>query len=425
MTRRAHAFGIPWSLEVPDRWSVEHLGRVAQIVNGFPFDSERFSSIDGTPLIRIRDLLAGETRTQYTGPEVSEAVVDDKDILVGMDGNFNAVWWQGGRSLLNQRLCCIRPGPRLDRRYLFYLLGQPLKVMNDLTWFTTVKHLLSTDLARLEIPLPPIEEQRTIADHLDRETAEIDEVVIHKARLIGLLSERRGSLADAVILHGMTPAPEAETGIAWWPTAPADWEVRRLSTTVTDCRNGFWGDDPTGGLDDIACVRVADFDRERSVVRDTELTMREIEPDHRTRHQLQRGDLLLEKSGGGEQQPVGKVVLFDRDGDAVCSNFIARMPVAPGHDPSYLRHLHAILYRRRINVRAIKQSTGIQNLDSDAYLAERVAVPPLAEQTNLARELDDRLAMSLRLTASIREQLDVIRERRAALISAAVTGHLR
>ena len=99
---------------------------------------------------------------------------------------------------------------------------------------------------------------------------------------------------------------------------------------------------------------------------------------------LSRGDLLLEKSGGGDLQPVGAVVLFELDIPAVCSNFIARMPAAEGYNPSFMCYLHYTLYSMRINVRSIKQNTGIQNLDSEAYLDEKVGLPPFAEQSAIS-----------------------------------------
>ena len=121
-------------------------------------------------------------------------------------------------------------------------------------------------------------------------------------------------------------------------------------------------------MHDIVCVRVADFDRVQFRVRLDEPTLRSIDPRSVQSHRLAEKDLLLEKSGGGEKQPVGAVVMYDHGERAVCSNFVARMPVANGNDPRYLSYLHAALYAARINTRSIKQSTGIQNLDSGCYL---------------------------------------------------------
>lgn len=108
------------------------------------------------------------------------------------------------------------------------------------------------------------------------------------------------------------------------------------------------------------------------------------------RNQLRAGDILLEKSGGGERQPVGKAVLVDRpDGPAVGSNFVARLRAAPGVDPTFLVFLLESLYATRMNVRHIKQSTGIQNLDASSFLDERVYLPSIREQARIVSFLEE------------------------------------
>ena len=136
------------------------------------------------------------------------------------------------------------------------------------------------------------------------------------------------------------------------------------------------------------------------------------------------GDLLLEKSGGGEQQPVGVVVLFDHDVPAVSSNFIARMPIREGFDPSFLTFLHSSLYAIKLNTRSIKQTTGIQNLDSAAYLSELVPLPPLSEQRAIVRYLDYVDLRISRYIAAKQKLIDLLEEEKQAIINQAVTRGL-
>ncbi len=206
--------------------------------------------------------------------------------------------------------------------------------------------------------------------------------------------------------------------------APANWRTVRLKQTVTACQNGTWGEEPRGGPDDIVCVRVADFDRLHLRADLGNPTRRFVPESHRRGRMLQRGDLLLEKSGGGDGQPVGAVVQYDADGPAVCSNFIARMPVAPGFEAHYLCYLHAALYRLRVNCRSIKQSIGIQNLDSGAYLSEIVRVPDLAEQRQITEFLERKIALLDRLVRKKERLLQVLREKRGAWISQATVAGL-
>jgi type I restriction enzyme S subunit len=132
----------------------------------------------------------------------------------------------------------------------------------------------------------------------------------------------------------------------------------------------------------------------------------------------------LEKSGGGEKSPVGFVVMYDRDEPAVTSNFVARVVLRPGMEPRFWTYVHGANYGRRLTARSIKQSTGIQNLDQSSYFNEMAAIPELPEQVAIADFLDRETALLDASIADAREAIALSRERRAALISAAVTGKI-
>ena len=117
-------------------------------------------------------------------------------------------------------------------------------------------------------------------------------------------------------------------------------------------------------------------------------------------------------------------MLYDHDVPAVCSNFIARLRVREGYDPVFLTFLHSTLYTLRLNVRSIKQTTGIQNLDTSAYLGERVCFPPLLEQTAIAAHLDQATAAIDAAIDTARRQTELMRAYRASLIAHVVTGKL-
>ena len=211
--------------------------------------------------------------------------------------------------------------------------------------------------------------------------------------------------------------------IEWLGAIPVHWEVRRLGATVTGCQNGVWGEE-ADETHDLICVRVADFDRIRFRVRLDAPTMRSIDPRIAQTHRLEEEDLLLEKSGGGDKQPVGAVAMYDHRQQGVCSNFIARMPVADGYHPRYLTYVHAALYSARINVRSIKQSTGIQNLDSSSYLNEYLGFPKGTEQRAIAAFLDLETARIDGLVTRKERLIDLLQEKRTALITRAVTRGL-
>ncbi|NLI41945.1 MAG: restriction endonuclease subunit S, partial [Caldisericales bacterium] len=90
-----------------------------------------------------------------------------------------------------------------------------------------------------------------------------------------------------------------ESGVEWLGEIPYHWKVERLKWSVNCCQNGIWGNDPDG-KNDFPCVRVADFDRIRNRVNLPIPTMRAIPKSDSQNHILLKGDLLIEKSGGGD-----------------------------------------------------------------------------------------------------------------------------
>ncbi len=214
-----------------------------------------------------------------------------------------------------------------------------------------------------------------------------------------------------------------DSGVDWIGRIPTHWDINRFKTTVIGCQNGLWGDEPNG-LNDIICIRVADFDRARLKIDLTEPTLRSVDRRALPTRLLKKGDLLLEKSGGGERQPVGAVVLYDHTEPAICSNFVAKLEIAQGFDARYLAYLHSAAYSARLNTRSIKQNTGIQNLDSDSYLNEQACLPPTSEQHAIAVFLDRETAKIDALIAKKERLIELLQEQRTALITQAVTKGL-
>lgn len=210
----------------------------------------------------------------------------------------------------------------------------------------------------------------------------------------------------------------------WLGAVPRHWEVDRLKRSTVSTKNGVWGDEAKQDTNDIACVRVADFNRQALRVQLDEPTIRNIVDSERVGRVLVQGDLLLEKSGGGEGQPVGCVVLYDDPLPAVCSNFVARVQTAPGMASSFWRYVHAAAYSVRLNTRSIKQTSGIQNLDASQYFDERAGFPPLSEQIQIATFLDRETAKIDELVAEQRRLMALLKEKRQAVISHAVTRGL-
>ena len=237
MARQMKDSGIEWIGEIPETWNQIRLKYCCSVLNGFPFDSKNFTLTEGFPLIRIRDITSGCTETRYNGPFDSAFVVNNGDLLVGMDGDFNIRLWDGGMALLNQRCCKLIEEQGITRQFLFYYLPFRLKWVNDLTYATTVKHLSSGDIVETALFVPSIAEQQRIAAFLDRKCAEIDAVIERTKATI----EEYKKLKQAVITEAVTkgvrgPRPLKDSGIKWIGEMPEEWttvQLKRLARIAT------------------------------------------------------------------------------------------------------------------------------------------------------------------------------------------------
>lgn len=220
------------------------------------------------------------------------------------------------------------------------------------------------------------------------------------------------------------PYPDyKDSGVEWLGAIPTHWFLHALKRSVSGCVNGIWGDEPNGD-NDLIVLRVADFDRNKLIISDDKLTYRSISEKERKNRLLKKGDLLIEKSGGGEKTLVGCVVLFDKEYAAVTSNFVAKMTPNPSFHGGFLNYAFDHLYSGRVNYPSIKQTTGIQNLDSESYLMEHFCFPVFSEQRTIAAFLDYETARIDQLIAKQQQLIELLKEKRQAVISHAVTKGL-
>lgn len=152
------------------------LKNLVSIDSGFAFKSSLFTDDEQyIPIIRIRDVNSGVAGTYYSGDYDEKYVVNNGDLLISMDGSFIIKKWNGGKALLNQRVCRIKSvSDEITDDYIFRVLPKELKAIEDKTSFVTVKHLSVKSIENIEINLPNLDNQRKIVEVLDKSQKLID-----------------------------------------------------------------------------------------------------------------------------------------------------------------------------------------------------------------------------------------------------------
>ena len=170
------------------------------------------------------------------------------------------------------------------------------------------------------------------------------------------------------------------------------WTTKTLEEAC-QFSNGLWkGEKPP--FVKVGVIRNTNFTKE-GALDDSDIAYLDVETKKLSKRRLQFGDIILEKSGGGPKQPVGRVALFDKEeGDFSFSNFTAALRVLEPDDLDF-RFLHKFLhwtYVSGVTEGMQSNSTGIRNLDGDAYKAISVSFPPLPEQQRIVGLLDEAFA---------------------------------
>lgn len=209
-------------------WEYKKFTDVCDVQYGFAFDSKFFTDDENAmPLIRIRDVMRGYSETFYNGEIPNGYLINEGDYLVGMDGEFNIGRWGKRPGLLNQRVCKMSSSSKLlDNQYMYYFMKVCLKSIEDETPFVTVKHLSAKRINLIEIPLPPLLTQQSIASELDK----INELIRLKREQL----KDYDNLAQSIFYEMFGDPIENEKG----------WEVKKLSSITSKIGSGAT---PKGG----------------------------------------------------------------------------------------------------------------------------------------------------------------------------------
>lgn len=311
----------------------------------------------------------------------------------------------------------------VDARYFVYaLLSETTRQnLDGSVQSVTRSHqrIRPEQLLKMGLKVPEVTaEQRSIADFLDAETARIDALMAKKRRLIDRLEERwLAELRASLRVEGVAP----ESGVLTL-SLPAGWEVRPLRHLVERVWGGDWGSEAGEQQVDASCVRAADFNFRR--IQANSGALRSFSRAAVAARGLASGDLVIEKSGGGEGVPVGRVVSWQGQLPAVPTNFAGGLRPSRDASGDFVLLAFRAAYDVGLPWRSIKQTTGLQNLDVSHYLTHAWPVPTIEDQRAISADLMLSLDRTRSAQALLTCQVDRLLERRQALITAAVTGEL-
>ena len=327
------------------------------------------------------------------------------------------------RMICSGEFIVLRPLGRSDKRFLEYLmLAESTRQLLDASVQSVTRshqRVRPDVLTKLKVCVPSREEQRVIAEYLDAETARIDALITKKRRMIELLGEQVDAQVFAAVSGSLTAGstPRKHTQIPWLDTIPSHWGSPWLGANHTTQLGKMLSASVASGPEQYPYVKNTNVQWDRFDL--TDLPTMTFDASDRVRCNLDEGDLLV--CEGGE---VGRAAVWPgAPKDVFFQKAIHRVRPVSEAEPRYT--MYCLWAAANMNVFAVEgnQAT-IVHLTGEKLREHRFPWPPLAEQREIVRRLDESGAKVEGMVERLTKQIDLLTERRQALITAAVTGEL-
>lgn len=323
---------------------------------------------------------------------------------------------------LNQDMKALLTDPRLLPEYLMRLVeGHQVELLK--AWRkegATVESLEFGLLCNTLIPIPPPEQQQAIADYLDRETERLDALIAAKERLLSLLAEKRQALITRAVTRGLDPnVPLRDSGIPWLGPIPAHWETVALRFLV-DVMSGATPETGKSEYWDGEIPWVSPKDMKRDEIADSEDYVTEVALSDSALRLVPADAVLVVVRGMilAHSFPVALTmceVTINQDMKALLCRPVIR--------PRYLRDFLRGVVRHVVSL-VDASAHGTRKLETEILGRLQVCVPPINEQTEISEQVAEYTSELDRLFALTAETIALLKERRSALIAAAVTGQV-
>jgi type I restriction enzyme S subunit len=424
--------GVPWLGQVPAHWTTARVKDCFRIVNGATPRSDVPEYWDGDVVwVTPADLsgadgwhIASSQRSLSTaGLEACAAtIVPPGSIIVSTRAPIGSIGIAAVPLCTNQGCRALVPHPGSETRFHAYALTAFTPQLNLHGRGTTFLELSGDALGAFPVCAPPPAEQRAIAAFLDRECGKMDALVAEQERLIALLKEKRQAVISHAVTKGLDPtAPMKDSGVAWLGQVPAHWEVKRLKFVAT-VQTGVAKGRELSGTDviEVPYLRVANV--QDGYIDLDDVASMQIGRDELNRYALQAGDVLMNE--GGDFDKLGRGQVWEGQlHPCIHQNHV--FAVRPHSvEPEWLALITTADCGRFFFMSRSKQSTNLASISSSNLMELPLCVPPKAERQTILSALEFTMARLDEMRAESERAIALLKERRAALISAAVTGKI-
>ena len=424
--------GVLWLGDVPAHWQVARSRRFfsQRKERARPADQQLTAS-QKHGIILQKDFIEAEGQKVVeviTGADILKHVEPD-DFVISMRSFQGGLEWSGLQGSISSAYVMLIPSPAIDPKYFKYAFKsrsyiQVLQSTSNLV--RDGQALRFENFTQVDVPLFPIYEQRAIASFLDRETAKIDELIAKQERLIELLAEKRRAVISHAVTKGLDlNVPMKDSGIDWIGSVPTHWEVLPLKRVTLDRCDGPFGSGLKSEHYSDSGVRVIRLQniRRGSFDGTDEAFIDAAYAADLFGHDVRAGDVLV-AGLGDERNSVGRACVAPPDiGPAIVKADCFRFRL----DTRRIRaQFAAAQLAAGSDADAGRMSSGStrSRIPLSAMGSRMVTLPPTPEQILICKHLTEVAAVIDEIAAKANQSIELMKERRSALISAAVTGKI-
>lgn len=427
--------GVEWLGQVPEHWDVAPIKRGYIVKLGKMLQPKSQTAHDLlVPYMRASNIQSNgidisDVNEMWLSPaEIQNLKLFSGDLLVSEGGDVGrcALWRNEVENCYFQNsINRVRSSKSNSNTYLMYLI-QSIKdkgaidvICNKLS----IAHLTAEKLNEIKISYPRYEEQTAIATYLDQETARIDELIAHKTRFIELLKEKRSALITHAVTKGLHPNVKMkDSGVEWLGQVPEHWEVKRLKFVATYQNSNV--DKKT--YDDQKLVRLCNYTDVyyNEFITDSMDFMEATASDSEVKSfSLEQGHIIITKDSEDPTDIGIPAIVAEPLFNVVCGYHLTIIRTTQDNCASFV---FRVLQSHPTKAQFYVESPGITRfgLGQDTIGGLSFALPPIAEQTSIATYLDQETARIDEIIQLTEQSISLIKERRSALITAAVTGKI-
>lgn len=417
--------GVPWLGDIPSGWAVKPIKYLATYNDEvLPESADSEAEITYVEISDVSEY--GGVRLNASirfkdAPSRARRIVRKDDVLVSTVRTYLravAAVRETVPNLIASTGFAVLRAAGIEAGFLRYAMLTEYVIDEIISRSVGVSYpaINASDLVRVKLPVPPPQEQLAIAAFLDCETAEIDTFIAHQKELIVLLAERRAAVIKRAVTKGLDrSAVMKDSGLEWLGAVPAQWKLvplrwkSRLITGITPATTEpeYYSEDES----DFHWIRPEDLNESGAPTTATKYLSERGEGQ--VRH-LMPESVLLCCIGA----TLGKVGITDREAS---TNQQITAVVSTYWNGKYLFYS---MQSARQEIEALSVGNTIPILNNSKLGALRLPHPEIDEQKSIAAYLDGETAEIDAAISDAKKAIDLSKERRAALISAAVTGKI-